>query len=239
MDYEVHVWPSVPFEYDPVIATLLALLSAYFLSPHLSFDLRRFNKINPALTLAVFAPKNNYPSPHFCVITEPVSRPLPNHTLSSRPHVLGQASGILVFHQALSHKDWKSPAIVRSTLYLSPGLFDDMKPAVISFQPESWKSIKSLNGIRTHIQQRLTRAVLPMNYQRVVFVIIDDEKSCFYNTAHCTSIIAGIFQNGRYGKNIFEKVARGWIRTNGLQVMGLTSYHCSTPQYWATIKWLD
>ena len=116
MDYEVHVWPFVPFEYDPVIATLLVLLSTHFLSLPLSFDLRRFNKIHPALTLAAFAPNNNQSSPHFCVITEPIAGPPPNHVLSSRPCSLGQELAMLVFHQALNHKGWKSQRLLYRTL---------------------------------------------------------------------------------------------------------------------------
>lgn len=41
MNDEVYVWPFVPFEYDPVIAILLALLSANFRSFFLFFDLRK------------------------------------------------------------------------------------------------------------------------------------------------------------------------------------------------------
>lgn len=44
MNDEVYVWPFVPFEYDPIIAILLALLSANFRSFFLSFDLRKKSK---------------------------------------------------------------------------------------------------------------------------------------------------------------------------------------------------
>lgn len=40
MDDEVYILPSIPFEYSPVIATLLLLLSSHFSISHLSFDLR-------------------------------------------------------------------------------------------------------------------------------------------------------------------------------------------------------
>ena len=56
LDYEVCVRPFVPFEYNPIIATLLVLLSTYFIYRSLSFDLRELYIINTALVLAILAP---------------------------------------------------------------------------------------------------------------------------------------------------------------------------------------
>ena len=59
MDYGVHIWTSIPFEYSPFAATLLVLLSTHFRLFQLSFDLSQKWLINTALILAEFAPYNN------------------------------------------------------------------------------------------------------------------------------------------------------------------------------------
>lgn len=56
MDYGVHIWTSIPFEYSPFAATLLVLLSTHFRLFQLSFDLSQKWLIKSALVLAELAP---------------------------------------------------------------------------------------------------------------------------------------------------------------------------------------
>ena len=77
--------------------------------------------------------------PHISVLFQSLFQdPHRTITLRSRSRVLGQELVILVFHQAVHPKInsrigyWHT-----NTLYLSPSLFNDMKPAVSFNQPES------------------------------------------------------------------------------------------------------
>ena len=68
MDDEVYIRPFVPFEYDPIITTLLVLLSTHFILSFLSFDLRKLPIINLALIVANIHAKKQRIITHFYVL---------------------------------------------------------------------------------------------------------------------------------------------------------------------------
>ena len=70
LDDEVHVWPFVSFEYDPIIATL-SVLRTYFTSIAFLSIWDNVFVIMTTLLFAVIVSSSNWQSTHFCVI-EPV-----------------------------------------------------------------------------------------------------------------------------------------------------------------------